>query len=122
MGTFFRLHSEHMSTTHQISPRIRPLPYSPTILKPSAQRRQDGPCFGATLASERRRPAMGGTFRHFLTNIFQVQDSISERIASALSMKVTEDEHRRMVKRMAFKYALENHIAPRIIENILPDE
>ncbi len=37
-------------------------------------------------------------FDDYVTNIFWLQDSISEKIVAALSMKLTEAEHRRMAK------------------------
>ena len=44
-------------------------------------------------------PLWADRFDDYFTNIFQVQDSISEKVADALSMKLTEGEHRQMVKR-----------------------
>lgn len=38
-------------------------------------------------------------FDDYFTNVFQVQDSVSEKVSSALSMKLTAIEHRRMAKR-----------------------
>ena len=38
-------------------------------------------------------------FDDYFTNVFQVQDSIAEKVSSALSMKLTANEHRRMAKR-----------------------
>ncbi|HMD49292.1 MAG TPA: winged helix-turn-helix domain-containing protein [Bryobacteraceae bacterium] len=43
-------------------------------------------------------PLWAERFDDSFTNIFQLQDSISEKVARALSMKLTEDEHRQMVK------------------------
>lgn len=43
-------------------------------------------------------PLWADHFDDYFTNIFQLQDSISEKIATALSMKLTESEHRRMAK------------------------
>jgi len=44
-------------------------------------------------------PLWAERFDDYFTNIFQVQDSISEKVAAALSMKLTEGEHKQMVKR-----------------------
>jgi DNA-binding winged helix-turn-helix (wHTH) protein/TolB-like protein/Flp pilus assembly protein TadD len=44
-------------------------------------------------------PLWAEAFDDYFTNIFQLQDSISEKVAVALSMKLTEGEHRQMVKR-----------------------
>lgn len=43
-------------------------------------------------------PIWADRFDDYFTNIFQLQDSISEKIVTALSMKLTEAEHRRMAK------------------------
>ena len=44
-------------------------------------------------------PLWAERFDDSFTNIFQVQDSISEKVAAALSMKLTEGEHQQMIKR-----------------------
>jgi len=44
-------------------------------------------------------PIWADRFDDYFTNIFQLQDSISQKIVAALSMKLTEAEHRRMAKR-----------------------
>lgn len=44
-------------------------------------------------------PLWAERFDDYFTNIFQVQDSISEKVAAALSMKLTEGEHQQMTKR-----------------------
>lgn len=44
-------------------------------------------------------PLWAERFDDYFTNIFDVQESISEKVAVALSMKLTENEHRMMVKR-----------------------
>ena len=44
-------------------------------------------------------PLWAERFDDYFTNIFEVQDSISEKVAVALSMRLTENEHRMMVKR-----------------------
>jgi len=43
-------------------------------------------------------PIWADRFDDYFTNIFQLQDSISEKIVTALKMKLSESEHRRMVK------------------------
>ena len=43
-------------------------------------------------------PLWADRFDDYFTNIFQLQDSISEEIVTALRMKLTESEHRRMAK------------------------
>lgn len=43
-------------------------------------------------------PIWADRFDDYFTNIFQLQDSISEKIVTALSMRLTEAEHRRMAK------------------------
>ena len=44
-------------------------------------------------------PLWADHFDDYFTNIFQLQDSISEKIVTALRMKLTESEHRQMAKR-----------------------
>ncbi len=44
-------------------------------------------------------PLWADHFDDYFTNIFQLQDSISEKIVTALKMKLTEAEHRRMATR-----------------------
>ncbi len=44
-------------------------------------------------------PLWADHFDDYFTNIFQLQDSISEKIVTALKMKLTESEHRRMAKK-----------------------
>ena len=44
-------------------------------------------------------PLWADHFDDYFTNIFELQDSISEKIVTALKMKLTESEHRRMAKR-----------------------
>ena len=43
-------------------------------------------------------PLWADHFDDYFTNIFSLQDSISQKIVTALSMKLTEAEHRRMAK------------------------
>jgi DNA-binding winged helix-turn-helix (wHTH) protein/TolB-like protein/Flp pilus assembly protein TadD len=43
-------------------------------------------------------PLWADRFDDYFTNIFQLQDSISQEIVTALSMKLTEAEHRRMTR------------------------
>jgi TolB-like protein/thioredoxin-like negative regulator of GroEL len=40
-----------------------------------------------------------GKFDDFFTNVFALQDSISEKMTEMLSMRLTQDEHQRMTKR-----------------------
>jgi serine/threonine-protein kinase len=59
-------------------------------------------------------PLWADHFDDYFTNIFQVQDTISEKIAAALSMKLTESEHSRMAKRQtsnieAYQLYLKGH-------------
>jgi TolB-like protein/Tfp pilus assembly protein PilF len=44
-------------------------------------------------------PIWADHFDDYFTNIFELQDSISAQIVTALQMKLTESEHRRMAKR-----------------------
>lgn len=66
-------------------------------------------------------------FDDSFTNIFQVQDSISEKVARALSMKLTEDEHRQMIKRQTSNmeayqlYLRANYLAYERSPDAMPD-
>ncbi len=44
-------------------------------------------------------PLWSDTFDDFFTNIFALQDSISEKMAQALSVQITENEHQLLAKR-----------------------
>jgi len=59
-------------------------------------------------------PLWADHFDDYFTNIFQLQDSISEKIVTALKMKLSESEHQRMAKQLttsmeAYQLYLKGH-------------
>ena len=44
-------------------------------------------------------PLWAERFDDFFTNVFQVQDSIAEKVSETLSMKLSANQHRQMIKR-----------------------
>jgi DNA-binding winged helix-turn-helix (wHTH) protein/TolB-like protein len=72
-------------------------------------------------------PLWAERFDDYFTNIFEVQDSISEKVAAALSMKLTEGEHQRMIKRQtenteAYQlYLKARYVAQKRSSDAMPD-